>query len=171
MPTVTTRPVTEANWYTALALDIEPEQRDFTPAVAISLANAYIQPGGLVYDPMAVYAGATMVGFYSFIYLPGDLRHCYLGGFLIDKTYQGRGYGRAALADFLTTVQRRYPQCSDILLSVHPQNARAQQLYTRFGFVKTGDMDDGEEVMRLVLQQNRRHLPPADPRQKNPIDI
>ncbi len=154
MPKVTTRPVSEANWYTALALDVAPEQRDFTPSVAISLVKAYIQPGGLAYDPVAIYVGTTMVGFYSFIYLPGDLRHCYLGGFLIDKAYQGRGYGSAALADFLATVQRRYPQCSDVLLGVHPQNERAQRLYTGFGFVKTGDMDAEEEVMRLVLPRN-----------------
>lgn len=162
MPTVTTRPVTDANWQTALALDIEPDQRDFTPSVAISLAKAYIQPDGLAYDPVAIYAGATMVGFYSFIYKPGDLRYCYLGGFLIDKAHQGRGYGRAALADFIATVQRSYPQCRDILLSVHPQNERAQQLYTRLGFVKTGDIYDGEVVMRRVLPQNGRDLPPTD---------
>lgn len=171
MPTVTTRPVSEANWQTALALDVEPAQRDFTPSVAISLVKAYIQPGGLVYDPVAVYGGASMVGFYSFIYKPDDMRHCYLGGFLIDKTYQGRGYGRAALADFLATVQRRYPQCSDVLLGVHPQNERAQQLYNRLGFVKTGDMDDEEEVMRLVFSQQQRNLPPRSPSKKNPIDI
>lgn len=151
MSKITTRPVTQENWRIALALDVLPEQRDFTPTVAVSLAKAYIQPDDAVYDPVAVYAGKTMVGFYSFIYIPGDLRFVYLGGFLIDQAYQGRGYGRAALVDFLETVQRNYPQCGEVLLTVHPQNGVAQGLYQSVGFVKTGDVIDGEEVMRLVL--------------------
>lgn len=152
MPKITTRPVTEANWRTAIELDVHPEQREFTPTVAISLAKAYIKPDGAVYDPVAIYAGHKMVGFYSFIYLPGNLRYAYLGGFLIDKAEQGRGYGRAALDEFLRSIKRRQPTCAEVLLAVHPQNQTAQRLYQSFGFVKTGEQVNGEEVMRLVLK-------------------
>ena len=152
MPKLVTRPVTQENWRTALALDVHPELREFTPTVAISLAKAYIQPEGVVYDPIALYAGKTMVGFYSFIYNPDDLRFIYLGGFLIDKQYQRRGYGRAALVDFLNTVKRNYPQCSEVLLTVHPQNQVAQRLYQSVGFVKANYAIDGEEVMRLIIK-------------------
>ncbi|MCX6045906.1 MAG: GNAT family N-acetyltransferase [Chloroflexi bacterium] len=149
---ITTRPVTEANWRTAIELDVHPEQREFTPTVAISLAKAYIQPDGAVHDPVAVYAGPKMVGFYSFIYLPNNLYFAYLGGFLIDKSEQGRGYGRAALALFLHSVKRRQPECKEVLLTVNPRNQVAQRLYQSVGFVKTGDSTDGEDVMRLVLK-------------------
>ncbi len=152
MPKITTRPVSEANWRTAIELDIHPEQRAFTPTVAISLAKAYIQPDGAVYDPVAIYVGHKMVGFYSFIYIPRNLRFAYLGGFLIDKTEQGRGYGRAALAHFLHSVKHRQPECNEVLLAVHPRNQVAQRLYQSVGFAKTGDQIDGEEVMRLILQ-------------------
>jgi diamine N-acetyltransferase len=148
---LTVRPVTAANWREAIALEIHPEQRDFTPSVAVSLAKAYIQPDGANYDPFAVYVGKTMVGFYSFIYYPGDLRFCSIGGFLIDRSHQGRGFGRAALQEFITRVQRTYPQCSDLFLTVHPRNAIATHLYTSLGFAKTGDVIDDEEIMRLVL--------------------
>ncbi|MDQ3250606.1 MAG: GNAT family N-acetyltransferase [Chloroflexota bacterium] len=151
MAQITTRPVNEANWRAALALDVYPHQRDFTPSVAVSLAKAYIQPDGVRFDPVAIYAGATMVGFYSFITIPDDWHACYLGGFLIDHNHQGRGYGRAALVDFLASVRRTRPQSTDVLLTVHPHNRVAERLYTRLGFVKTGDAIDGEDVMRLVL--------------------
>ncbi len=153
MPKITTRPVTEANWRTAIALDIHPEQRDFTPTVAISLAKAYIQPDGAVYDPVAIYAGPKMIGFYSFIYIPGNLQFAYFGGFLIDKAEQGRGYGRAALEHFLHSVKRRQPDCNEVLLTVHSRNQVAQKLYQSCGFAKTGDVIDGEAVMRLVLKK------------------
>lgn len=152
MVRITTRPVTAANWREAIALEVYPEQREFTPSVAVSLAKAYIQPDGAVYDPVAVYAGMTMVGFYSFIYYPGNMQYVSIGGFLIDRMHQGKGYGRAALADFLSNVGRRYPECTDVFLTVHPQNQVATRLYTSFGFVKTGDVILGEEVMRLVLE-------------------
>ncbi len=152
LPKITTQAVNEANWRAALALEIHPEQRDFTPTVAISLAKAYIQPDGANYDPIAVYAGKTMVGFYSFVYYPGNITSCAIAGFLIDKAYQGRGYGRAALLHFLALVKRKYPQCTDIFLTVHPRNQVAQHLYTSVGFVKTGNVEDGEEIMRLVVQ-------------------
>jgi diamine N-acetyltransferase len=151
---IATRPVTAANWREAVALEVHPEQREFTPTVAISLAKAYIQPDGANYDPIAVYSGKTMIGFYSFIYYPGNLQFCSIGGFLIDKHHQGKGYGRAALVDFLTTIQRKYPECSDIFLTVNPRNEVAMRLYTSLGFVKTGNVSDGEAVMRYVIGQS-----------------
>jgi diamine N-acetyltransferase len=151
---VNTKPVTTANWREAIALEVQPEQKEFTPSVAVSLAKAYIQPDGANYDPIAVYAGKRMVGFYSFIYYPGSMQFCSIGGFLIDKAHQGQGYGRAALVDFLNTIRRKYPECSDVFLTVHPRNHVAVQLYTSIGFVKTGDVIEGEEIMRLVLRSS-----------------
>lgn len=148
---ISTKPVTAANWREAIALDVHPAQREFTPSVAISLAKAYVQPDGANYDPYAIYAGKTMVGFYSFIYYPGPLHFCSIGGFLIDKAHQGKGYGRAALTGFITFIQRQHPECTDIFLTVHPRNTAAARLYSSLGFVKTGDVIDSEEVLRLVM--------------------
>lgn len=152
---ITIRPVTAANWRAAIALDIHPEQREFTPSVAISLAKAYIQPDGAAYDPYAVYVGKTMVGFYSFSYYPGKMQWCALAGFLIDKAHQGKGYGRAALNDFIAWVPRKHPECTDLFLTVNPHNQMAERLYASVGFVKTGDMMNDEAVMRLVLSTKR----------------
>jgi diamine N-acetyltransferase len=158
MVKITTRPVTAANWREAIALEVHPEQREFTPTVAVSLAKAYIQPDGAAYDPIAVYARGTMVGFYSFIYYPGELQFCSIGGFLIDRAYQGQGYGRAALVDFLATIQRKYTICSDVFLTIHPRNEPALKLYQSLNFVKTGDVIDGEEVMRRPMKSSASFL-------------
>jgi diamine N-acetyltransferase len=152
MVKITTRPVTAANWREAIALEAHPHQRDFTPSVAVSLAKAYVQPDGAVYDPFAIYASGAMVGFYSFIYYPGEIKYCAIGGFLIDHAHQGKGYGRAALVDFVQGVQRKYATCTDIFLTVHPRNEVAARLYTSLGFAMTGDTTDGEEIMRLVIR-------------------
>ncbi len=155
IPTVTTEPISAANWLAALELSVHPDQHEFVPTVALSLAKAYIRPNGFCYDPFGIYRtrliGRDLVGFYSLIHLPNEFSFCYLGGFFIDSAFQGQGYGTAALRHLLTAIQCTHPQCTEILLSVHPQNQRAIALYTKHGFTKTGHWLDGEEEMRLCL--------------------
>ncbi len=148
-PLVTIHPVTADNWLDAIALTVHPEQVDFVPSVAISLAKAYIKPEGEHYDPFAIYAHETMVGFYSFNYRPHEMTVCYLGGFLIDRAHQRCGYGQAALTTFLSWVKARHPVCQAIALTVHPDNDVATHLYQQMGFRKTGGVIDGEEIMKL----------------------
>lgn len=151
MPRLTVRPVTEKNWLAALALDVYPDQRPFTASVERSLARAYIQPHGYIYEPMAIYGGAAMIGFYCFVYQPADHSHCVLNGFFIDKAHQGRGYGRAFLGYFLTRLRHQSPAYRELLLTVHPENDVASHLYTSFGFTKTGRLIENEQEMRLLL--------------------
>lgn len=155
MSTIITQPITETNWLDALELDVYPHQRTFVPTVALSLAKAYIRPNGFCYDPFGIYrsrlTGKQLIGFYSFIHLPDDSSFCYLGGFFIDKRFQGYGYGKAALQRFVEFVRHDYPHCQEILLSVHPENRIAAQLYASYDFAKTGKWLEDEEVMWLVL--------------------
>ena len=41
--------------------------------------------------------------------------------------------------------------CREIFLGYVPGNAVAERLYARFGFVPTGEIEDGEIVARLDL--------------------
>lgn len=148
-----TRPVTADNWLDAIALQVKPEQKEFVPDVSVSLAKAYIKPGGIHHDPYAVYASDlnVMVGFYSFMYKPHDTRVCYVNGFLIDAAHQHRRYGRAAMADFLQMVPKRFSDCEGVYLTVHAENLAAESFYSHFGFRKTGLVIDGEDAMALDL--------------------
>lgn len=157
MSTLTVQPVTAVNWLAALDLDLFPHQRDFTPSVALSLAKAYIEPNGYCYDPFLVLVDRVPVGFYSYVHLPYDTSFCYLGGLLIDRAHQGKGYGRATVRHFIGWLGEHHPECSDLFLTVHPQNEVALRLYTSLGFIKTGMALDGEEEMRLVLQRMAGH--------------
>ncbi len=151
MPRLTVRPVTAHNWLDALALDVHAAQRHFTASVERSLARAYIQPHHYIYEPMAIYVAAEMVGFYCLVYRDADTSHCFLTGFLIDKAYQGRGYGRAFLQSFLANLRRQEPAYREVLLTVHPDNHVALHLYKCFGFSETGQLIEEEAEMRLRL--------------------
>lgn len=151
MSEVSVRPITEENWRQALKLRVMPEQEPFVPSVAVSIAKAYIKPGGLNHDPYGIYMGDTIVGFYSFMYNPYNPKVSYVSGFLIDGAYQGKGIGSAAMAQYLATVRQKLPNCEGVYLTVHPNNEVAERFYANFGFRKTGLVIDGEDAMGLTL--------------------
>lgn len=43
------------------------------------------------------------------------------------------------------------PDCGGISISWVPENAAAEKLYEKPGFMKTGEIEDGEVVARLDL--------------------
>lgn len=69
--------------------------------------------------------------------------------FLIDRKYQGKGYGLPAVKAVLHTIQSQYPDW-DIYLSVYEDNKTATALYLKLGFEFNGESDiNGEKVMML----------------------
>lgn len=150
------REVTGENWREALRLAVHPEQQrfvaEYAPIAAVALAKAYIRPGGALWEPFAIYAGSTMVGFLALAYEPGTSDEYWLFHFFIDQQYQGRGYGKAALAHLIETMKRQHPQCEMLQLVVHPENERGQQLYTAAGFRPTGGERWGEPVYQLRIR-------------------
>jgi hypothetical protein len=53
---------------------------------------------------------------------------------------------------FCNYLSRKYTFSQHEIALYHPQNEVAVRLYTSFGFVKTGEMTVGEEIMRLALK-------------------
>jgi diamine N-acetyltransferase len=158
--------VTRANWRATLSLGVAPAQQrfiaDYAPIAMLALAKAYIRPGGLVWTPYAFFAHDTqatadapaaadsvMVGFTALAYAPESADDYWLFHFFIDQRYQGRGYGALALDHLLALIRELHPRCRAIQLTAHPENLRAQRLYTRAGFRATGELLDGEPRYRL----------------------
>jgi diamine N-acetyltransferase len=164
--------VTQTNWRAALTLSVAPEQQRFiadsAPIAALALAKAYIRPGGLLWTPYAFFADdhtaasaapaapadggnhGAMVGFAMLAYEPESADEYWIFHFFIDQRFQGRGYGALALERLLALIRERHPHCQAVQLLVHPENQRAQRLYTRAGFRATGELRDGEPCYRLA---------------------
>jgi diamine N-acetyltransferase len=153
---ITIRAVTVANWRETLELTVRPEQQrfisDHAPIAAIALAKAYIRPGGMIWTPYAIYAGAMMVGFFALAHEPATTDHYWLFHFFVDQRYQGRGYGRAAMQRIIELVEREHPRRQALRLTVHSENIAAQRLYTVTGFQPTGGERWGEPVYQLALR-------------------
>jgi len=153
---MTLQPVTHANWRATLNLVVRPEQQrfiaDFTPVAAIVLAKAYIRPDGLVWLPYAIYADAEVVGLIALAYEPDSRDEYWAYHFFLDHLQQGKGYGKAALEAFINLICDQHPLCQQLSLTVHPENRRAQQLYTSLGFQRAGRELAGEPVYSLPIR-------------------
>ena len=154
---ITLHQIDRHNWRAALALSVHPAQQrfvaDHTPLAAIVLAKAYVGAGGLRWTPLLIAADGQAVGLVALAQTPERDDNCWLYHFFIDAAHQGHGHGPAALAATLALVRADHPACRALNLTVHPENARAQRLYTAAGFAPTGETRDGEEVYRLALRR------------------
>jgi diamine N-acetyltransferase len=70
---------------------------------------------------------------------------------MIDRYFQGKGYGREAMQLVIQEIRKR-PNINLIKLSINPSNQSAEKLYSELGFVKTGELVEGEEVMCLHFE-------------------
>ena len=108
------------------------------------------RPG--VARPFAIYAEGKPVGFCMFAFDPEDEDEdgrYWLWRFMIDQNEQGKGYGQAALAEIIKYFQEN--GADRLLLSTEPENECGIHVYHKAGFKETGEIDDGEAVMKRML--------------------
>lgn len=121
---------------------------------AISIAQAHFHPEAWF---RAVYADDEPVGFVmledsSLLPNPPAEAEVFLWRFMIDARHKGKGYGRAALRLVIADVQRRHPALATFGASCVLGSASPRPFYESLGFVFTGEVDDGEEVLALNLR-------------------
>lgn len=142
---VTLREVTQETVRAICNLKVAPEQQQFVASNAVSIAQAYFEREAAWFR--AVYADETPVGFVMLEDDPANERYT-LWRFMIDARFQGLGFGRRALVLLIEHVKTR-PGAKAVWTSCVPGAGSPCPFYERLGFVPTGDMDDGEVVMRL----------------------
>ena len=148
--TVTLRPLTRDNLWAVVDLKLHPGQEAFVADNIDSIANAYVEP---TFVPLAVYAGDELVGFAMYGRHP-DTGAWWVIRLMIDREHQGKGYGRAAMEAVIALMADRVG-CEEIVTSFDPANAVAAGLYASLGFHPTGEIEDGEPLVRLRLADRR----------------
>lgn len=141
------RKITKDNWHDIIALDIHPDQYRFLrPHTGMyALAKAYVYPER---DHLAIYVDGRAVGFFSVEYNRDPPASCNLYTFFIDWHYQRRGYGRAAMREFIRIAPERYPEALSVDLAVAWDNQAAQATYASAGYQKIGEpKSSGNEWM------------------------
>jgi len=158
---ITLKPITVDNFEDCLGLAVAEQQRAFIASNAYSLSEAYALTNHELYVPMpyGVYHNDTIVGFCLVVYQPIDEKDpdddenvYYLSRIMIDKRYQGRGYGKAALQKVVEVI-KTFPHgpATAIVLASNPNNQPAS-LFQAFGFKEMGITNsEGDNYLRLDL--------------------
>ncbi len=154
------------NLWEIVDLKVRRDQKGFVASNDVSILQAYVCPGtGCAAFPFGVYDGERPVGFLMIGFNeaalyeldgetgPAATKNNYsLWRLMIDKRYQGRGYGREAVQLALDFI-RTWPcgQAEYCELSYEPENEVARALYRSFGFEENGEKDGDEVVAVLKL--------------------
>ena len=146
-----------------LKLKVAKEQKNFVASNSDSLIDAYFfitEEGKNVY-PLGIYLGKKAVGFLMIGYdcrwrdnLDFAKNSYYIWRFMIDKRYQGKGYGREALRKAVEFV-KTFPggESKYVWLSYEPENEAARKLYISEGFVEKPELcRDKDEEIPAVLE-------------------
>ncbi len=143
---ITLREITTENFKECVNLAVAESQKNFVAPNVYSIAQSKIYP---TVEPFAVYSGDEMVGFVMFGY-DIDEKRFFLVRLMIDEKHQGRGFGKAATLEVIERLKQT-EDCTEIYLSFVPENENAEKLYKSVGFERTGEISDGEIVMRFVV--------------------
>jgi diamine N-acetyltransferase len=154
VPVVSLREITQNNRAEVERLFVTEEQAHYVASVSESLLEAAELPDAKPWY-RAVYADDEPVGFVMIsdgitVDNPEYVGPYYLWRLLVDRRFQGRGYGTAAL-DLVVEHVRTRPDARVLLTSHVVGPASPASFYQRYGFRPTGEVHDGEPILELDL--------------------
>jgi len=150
--------ITSDNFNECIKLETNEDQKGFVASNLSSLAESYIAltNNECIPIPYAIYNNDIMVGFILLSYNEANENNTentyWICRLMIDKLYQRKGYSKEAILKALDLIRSStYGKASVVSLSYEPENVIAKKLYKSFGFMETGEVDDGELVAKLIL--------------------
>ncbi|MFX0023916.1 MAG: GNAT family N-acetyltransferase [Candidatus Hermodarchaeota archaeon] len=154
MPKIALKKINKLNLMSILQLEVRHEQKNLVASNAVSIAQAYFNKDAWF---RGIYADAIPIGFVmisdSLLKYKNNPKHIpsyFLWRFMIDKKFQGNGYGKEALKLIIEHVKNR-PKATEFFLSHSKDDGNAGTFYKKLGFEYTGKEIGDELVMRLKL--------------------
>lgn len=143
------RKVDESNFIDCFNLNLGGGQEKFVSHPIRSLAQAYVYYNQCT--PFAIYKDNTVIGYVMVIY-DYDEETYNIWHMMIDEKYQGRGYGTEAVALCIDYIKSKpFGKSNEIILTCSMNNSHGIHIYEKLGFKDTGERDEDEIVMKLVI--------------------
>lgn len=141
--------VDESNFIDCFNLKLGDGQDKFVSHPIRSLAQAYVYYNQCT--PFAIYMDNIVVGYVMVIY-DYDEETYNIWHMVIDEKYQGKGYGTITIQLCLDYIRSKpFGSSNDVILTCNMDNSHAIHIYEKLGFKDTGERDDDEIIMKLVL--------------------
>ncbi len=137
--------VCESNWRECSGLKTAEEDKGLICSNVYAIAEWKFETESVL---KAIYSDEALVGMLAYYLHDGDHGYFYwLYHLMIDKKYQGKGYGKAALK---LAVEEMYQLgATEIRTMYMPSNRRAEKFYKNVGFEKIGILEGGDIFLRL----------------------
>ena len=147
------REITSKNLKSIIDLNVKEEQKDYVALNSVSIAQGHYSKSawfkGIFYDDRPV--GFVMLD------LIEEENKCFLWRFMIDREYQGKGFGKIALTQVIDFV-RSLNLYTYIATSYVPAENGAGGFYKNFGFIESEEItkefgiEDSDEIgMKYTL--------------------
>ena len=142
--------ITEENFWPIVRME-RPADEHYVASNALSLAQAWLYRDKGDVFPFAIYDGDEPVGF---MMLDEDVeeRSLLIWRVMFPPEHQCKGYGTQALGQVIE-LARASGKYDSLHIDYAQGNAIAEHVYTKLGFRPTGEIVDGEVVMKLRFAQ------------------
>ena len=122
------------------------EQNKMVAPNAVSIAQAHFSEHAWF---RAIYAADAPVGFVM-LWDDGEKGEYFLWRLMVAAEHQRKGYGRRAIEQLIKYVRTR-PNAAELKASYVPMDDGPEGFYHKLGFEETGEVMQGEDVIRLPL--------------------
>lgn len=141
--------INEDNFIEAFNLKLCKNQESFVSHPIRSLAQAYVYYNQCT--PFGIFEDDVMVGYVMVIY-DYDSDEYNIWHMMIDERYQHKGYGKKAFEKCLEYIKTKpFGKGNKVVLTCNENNSVALKLYKLFGFKETGNKDEDEIELSLIL--------------------
>ncbi len=147
---ITLRTVDRKNWVACTELSLGDHQVGLVASNLKTIAESKFEPH---YHLRAIYKDELIVGMLAFCHenVPGDPELYWIFRLMIDKSFQGKGFGLAAMKLAIEEIKKL--GAARIRTMHKPDNSIAASLYEKLGFQLIGDaLDDGDILRELRLR-------------------
>ncbi len=144
---VSLKEINEDNFRAVVEMKLEGEQSKYVASNVYSLAQAWLYPEEA--KPYAIYKDEEIIGFMMLDW-DEEERECGIWRFMIANNQQGKGYGRKAL-EYAVNRIKETGKFDYVSLDYAPGNNVGKHLYESVGFRETGEIEEGEIIMKLDL--------------------
>jgi len=139
--------ITEEN-FRAIVQMKRPEKEHFVSSNLYSLAQAWLYRDAGDVHPFAIYNDDEPVGFMMLD--EDDDGSLVIWRIMFPEEHTNKGYGSEAIRKIISLAREsgKYPR---ILIDYVEGNDRARHVYEKLGFRDTGEVENNEHVLELIL--------------------
>lgn len=138
---ITFRNITRENFDAVISLEVSEKQLAFMESPLYSLAECTFEDSFIA---KAIYNNETVVGFILYYFVEDDPDYVFVHRLMIDKSQQGKGFGKGALLAGMDIFKEEFPSIGCVELMHYPDNKTGAAVYESLGFECTGENRESE---------------------------